>query len=87
MMEPSLEPQLLSRMEQEMDPATADRSRFLDAEATVVTYRHAIAKRDAAASESARAEFDRTVKQLRKQWCEWQGEDSLHEIAFGEPIE
>jgi hypothetical protein len=26
------------------------------------------------------------VKQLRKEWADWQGEDSLHEMAFGEPI-
>jgi len=25
------------------------------------------------------------VKGLRDRWREWQGEDSLHEMAFGEP--
>jgi hypothetical protein len=26
------------------------------------------------------------VKQLNKEWADWQGEDSLHEMAFGELV-
>jgi hypothetical protein len=69
-----------------MDPATADRqSQFFDTEATLVTYRHVIAKREAAAGDADKAGFDAVAKQLRQSWREWQGEDSLHEMACGEP--
>jgi hypothetical protein len=27
------------------------------------------------------------VKRPRKEWSSWQGEESLHEMAFGEPID
>jgi hypothetical protein len=31
------------------------------------------------------ANFDRFAREARVKWREWQGEDSLHEMAFGEP--
>jgi hypothetical protein len=37
--------------------------------------------------ELAKAEFDRIAQRHRDSWKEWQGEDSLHEMAFGEPDE
>jgi hypothetical protein len=43
-------------------------------EAFVARYREAVAN----------LESD-TVAQMRQAWRDWQGEDSLHEMAFGEP--
>jgi hypothetical protein len=47
-----------------------------DAEGMVWEYRFAHDRGD-----TARAE------QVRKEWAAWQGDDSLHEMAFGEPID
>jgi len=33
------------------------------------------------------AEFRAIAQHLRDQWKAWQGEDSLHEMAFGERVE
>lgn len=46
-----------------------------DAEETVWKYRFAHETGDKA-----------EAKALRDVWADWQGEDSLHEMAFGEPI-
>lgn len=58
-----------------------------DPEAAVATYRRVIAQRDEQAADVARAKFDTIAVRLRQAWKEWQGEDSLHEMAFGEPDE
>jgi hypothetical protein len=34
-----------------------------------------------------RAKLQTAAVQMRQAWMEWQGEDSLDEMAFGEPIE
>ena len=34
-----------------------------------------------------RAEYRRIAQRPRRQWSDWQGEDSLHEMAFGGPDE
>ena len=47
-----------------------------DAEDCVWSYRFASASGDTARATA-----------LRQQWAHWQGEDSLHEMAFGKPIE
>ena len=53
--------------------------------ATIEQYRAAINKMEAAKDEPGRAEWSSVAKRLRGVWREWQGEDSLHEMAFGEP--
>ena len=57
-----------------------------DPEKAVAKYRRVIAQRDAATG-PGRAEFETIIKRLRKEWKDWQGEDCLHETAFGEPEE
>ena len=64
------------------DPIETDVS--LDAELAVASYRGAIARRDAAKTPARKAEFQAVANHLRQQWKDWQGEDSLHEMAFGE---
>ena len=58
-----------------------------DPQKVIDRYRTAIAQRDAATTPDLRAIYDGIAIKLRQQWQAWQGEDSLHEIAFGEPIE
>jgi hypothetical protein len=50
-------------------------------------YRSVIAQLEAERTELGKAEFGAVAQRLRQLWTEWQGEDSLHEMAFGEPIE
>ena len=54
-----------------------------DTDALITDYRHFIALRDAATLPVARADYDGSAARMRKQWAEWQGEDCLHEMAFG----
>ena len=54
-------------------------------EQIVERYRSLIAEMEAPKSESQRAELRESAKRLRQRWKDWQGEDSLHEMAFGEP--
>jgi hypothetical protein len=57
-------------------------------EAFVSRYRDAIARLEGAPrDERIRAEWLNVAKRLRARWKDWQGEDSLHEMAFGEPEE
>lgn len=53
-----------------------------DPAAHVVAYRDAVAQHDAAPTEQTKATLDR----LQKEWKDWNGDDELHEMAFGEPI-
>jgi hypothetical protein len=55
--------------------------------ATIETYRQAIARIEAAKDEPSRAEWRGVANRLRNAWRDFQGEDSLHEMAFGEPVE
>jgi hypothetical protein len=50
----------------------------------VTRYRRVITRLDAS---PAPAEWQRAAKRMRRAWREWQGEDSLHEMTFGEPAE
>jgi hypothetical protein len=54
---------------------------------TINHYRNVIAQLENAVDESRRAELQETAARLRDEWKAWQGEDSLHEMAFGEPAE
>lgn len=60
---------------------------IFDAVKVVMDYRRVIARRDAATAKPRRTERDTKAKRLRESWKKWQGEDSLHEMAFGEPEE
>jgi hypothetical protein len=50
-------------------------------------YRSVIAQLEVERTELGKAEFGAVAQHLRQLWTEWQGEDSLHEMAFGEPLE
>jgi hypothetical protein len=56
-------------------------------EEIVANYRDVITKRESATDTWNRAEFESLARRMRLAWSEWQGEDSLHEMAFGEPDE
>lgn len=56
-----------------------------DPEKTVVNFRRVVAQRDQQTTASGRKKIASTIRRLRKEWKDWQGEDSLHEMAFGEP--
>ena len=56
-------------------------------EALVVRYREVISRLEAAKDALNRFEWQGVARRMRQEWRLWQGEDSLHEMAFGEPIE
>ena len=58
-----------------------------DPEHAVATFRQVIGKRDKQTADPDWIEFNSIAHRLRREWAEWQGEDSLHEMAFGEPLD
>ncbi len=54
-------------------------------EQIVERYRGLIADLETAKLDAQRGELREAAQRLRGRWKEWQGEDSLHEMAFGEP--
>ena len=58
-----------------------------DAEGAVNSYREVIAWRDKQQTDLGRADCQEIADRMRKAWKERQGEDSLHEMAFGKPKE
>ena len=64
-----------------------DESIAFDPALAVARYRDVIVNRDAESTRSGKAKNEKTAAQMRRSWKEWQGEDSLHEMAFGEPEE
>ena len=54
--------------------------------AIIDRYRDVIARMEAADDEPGRGEWQGVANRLRARWTEWQGDDSLHEMAFGEPV-
>lgn len=40
---------------------------------------------EAETAEPGKGEFQSIANRLRDSWTYWQGEDCLHEMAFGEP--
>ena len=58
-----------------------------NAAAIIERYRDVTALRETATDALGKAEWDGVAKRLREAWRAWQGEDSLHEMAFGEPAE
>lgn len=57
----------------------------MEPEQIVERYRSLIGQLEIATQDAHKAEVREAAKRLRDRWCEWQGEDSLHEMAFGEP--
>jgi len=68
-------------------PAGSRKKPKFNPEGAVKVYREIIAKRDAATTAGWRKHYEGFAQTLRHKWKEWQGEDSLHEMAFGEPDE
>jgi hypothetical protein len=64
--------------------AYMDEPQRFDAAAVVATYCHVLARLYAEETEAGRAELDSIAKRLRVAWKSWQGDDSLHEMTFGE---
>ena len=56
-----------------------------DPEQIVERYRGLLAQLDIATDEAHRLEIRAAARGLRDRWREWQREDSLHEMACGEP--
>ena len=56
-----------------------------DPQAAVDHYRHAVAQLDAQSTDLGREEWRTIAARLCSRWTAWQGEDSLHEMAYGEP--
>jgi hypothetical protein len=53
-------------------------------EQIVERYRSLIGQLDIAREAAHKLEVRKAARRLRDRWREWQGEDSLHEMAFGE---
>ncbi len=60
-------------------------SNDFDAGKAVAEYRKVIARRDAQTTPEGRAQFEGVIYRMHRVWEVSQGEDSLHETAFGEP--
>jgi hypothetical protein len=60
-------------------------SHTTEPEQLVERYRSLIAQLEIATHDAYKDEKKQAAKRLRERWKEWQGEDSLHEMAFGEP--
>ena len=59
--------------------------REMEPEQFVERYRDLIGQLETTLSDAHRVEIQQAARQLRERWREWQGEDSLHDMAFGEP--
>jgi hypothetical protein len=57
----------------------------MEPEQIVQRYRGLMGQLEIATDDAHRAEIREAAKRLRDRWKEWQGEDSLHEVAFCEP--
>jgi hypothetical protein len=54
-----------------------------DLEQVIALYRRTMAQLDEVRTDDGKAELQSLARWLRLNWKEWQGEDSLHEMAFG----
>jgi hypothetical protein len=57
----------------------------MEPEQFVERHRSLIAQMEIATHDSHKAEVREAARRLRDRWSDWQGEDSLHEMTFGEP--
>jgi hypothetical protein len=64
-----------------------DEAEDFDAQRAVDDYRSIMYQLDAATTPEAKDKYAGMAKRAREKWAAWQGEDSLHEMAFGEPEE
>jgi len=64
-----------------------DTAEPFDAEQAVTAYRRVIAQLGEESTVGGIAELATIIRRMRKAWKDRQGEDSLHERAFGKPIE
>ena len=67
-----------------MDEMSSDADSF-DTEHAVETYRGVVRLRDAEPTIRGKAGFQATLNEMRERWKRWYGEDSLHELAIGQP--
>jgi len=58
-----------------------------DPEKAVIAYREAVAQRDSETDKKRRSAAQATALRLRAEWKEWNGDDELHEMTFGESFE
>lgn len=56
-----------------------------DAVQAVENYRKAFAHREKLTKKSEITGCNLVLGRMKKDWHKWQGEDNLHEMAFGEP--
>lgn len=59
----------------------------LHAANSVAAYRDAIRRAEAAANQLVQDEWHRVARRLRQRWLQYNGDNDLHELAFGEPCE
>jgi hypothetical protein len=57
----------------------------MDPDQFVERYRSLLGQLEIADHDAHTLEVGEAARRLRGRWREWQGEDSLHEMAFGEP--
>jgi hypothetical protein len=57
----------------------------MESEQLIERYRSLMAQMEIAEHDSHKAEVREAAKRLRDRWKDWQGEDSLNEMAFGAP--
>lgn len=53
----------------------------------ISAFRKLIEQRDQAETQSEKNRLNRKADEMKSDWQKWQGEDSLYEMAFGEPWE
>lgn len=58
-----------------------------DPNAYVVRYRALVERLEAETDKKVKAKLKTRAEVMKKAWKKWQGEDSLYEMAFGEPVE
>lgn len=51
----------------------------------IATFRKLIQQRDQAETASEKNRLNRNAESMKEEWKDWQGEDCLFEMAFGEP--
>jgi hypothetical protein len=57
----------------------------MEPEPFVERYRGLVAQLEVARDDAHKLEIREAARRLRDRWREWQGEESLHEMSFGEP--
>lgn len=58
-----------------------------DPNAYVLRYRALVERLEAEKDRKAKAKLKTRADVMKAAWKKWQGEDSLYEMAFGEPID